>query len=79
MNEPGQVGPAWNRVLKADRPVVLECYTDPDVPPMPPHVSVAQAKSYLMAILKGDVDAPGVISHSLRDFVDQMLPHKDDR
>lgn len=79
VNDPEQVGPAWEEALQADRPVVLECYTDPDVPPLPPHVSFEQAKSYLMAMLKGDSDARGVISHSLRDFVEQMLPHKDDR
>ena len=38
------VGPAWDEALAADRPVVLEMVTDPNVPPLPPHVTVKQAQ-----------------------------------
>src|SRR5439155_25104100 len=37
---PDAVGPAWDRALAADRPVVLEAITDPDVPPLPPHITL---------------------------------------
>ncbi|MBV8599881.1 MAG: thiamine pyrophosphate-requiring protein, partial [Actinobacteria bacterium] len=30
---------AWEEALHADRPVVLEVKTDPDVPPLPPHIT----------------------------------------
>jgi len=33
---PDEVGPAWDRALAADRPVVLEVLVDPDVPLLPP-------------------------------------------
>jgi pyruvate dehydrogenase (quinone) len=36
VTEPGELEDAWNRALAADRPVVLEVRTDPDVPLLPP-------------------------------------------
>ena len=36
MTDPAQLGSAWDRALAADRPVVLEVLTDPDVPLLPP-------------------------------------------
>src|SRR4051794_41083154 len=36
VEDPTELGPAWDRALAADRPVVLEVRTDPDVPLMPP-------------------------------------------
>jgi pyruvate dehydrogenase (quinone) len=36
VDDPADVGPAWDRALTADRPVVLEVLTDPDVPLLPP-------------------------------------------
>ncbi len=41
---PDDVGPAWEEALSADRPVVLDARTDPNVPPLPPHISFEQAK-----------------------------------
>ena len=32
--------PAWDEALAADRPVVLEVKTDPEVPPLPPHITL---------------------------------------
>jgi pyruvate dehydrogenase (quinone) len=36
VTDPAQLGSAWDRALAADRPVVLEVLTDPDVPLLPP-------------------------------------------
>ncbi len=77
VDEPDQIAGAWDRALQADRPVLLEVYTDPDVPPLPPHISFEQAKAYLKSMLKGDADAGGVIAHSVREFAEQLVPHKD--
>jgi pyruvate dehydrogenase (quinone) len=44
----------WRHALEADRPVVLEVKTDPNVPPLPPHVTASQAKAFLAAFAKGD-------------------------
>jgi pyruvate dehydrogenase (quinone) len=39
VDDPGHVGHAWDQAFAADRPVVIEAFTDPDVPPLPPHIS----------------------------------------
>jgi hypothetical protein len=31
--------PDWDRALAADRPTLLEMVTDPNVPPLPPHIT----------------------------------------
>ena len=77
VDQPDDVGPAWDEALRADRPVVLEVYTDPEMPPMPPHVSLEQAKSYLTALRKGDPEALDMIRASARDFLAQWWPKRD--
>jgi pyruvate dehydrogenase (quinone) len=68
VDRPEQVGPAWDAALAADRPTVLDIYTDPDVPPLPPHVSFKQARAYAESVLKGDPDASGSVRASLKEL-----------
>src|SRR5919201_171572 len=44
IDSPEQVPGAWDEALAADGPVLLEAITDPEVPPLPPHVTFEQAK-----------------------------------
>ncbi|MFZ0256355.1 MAG: thiamine pyrophosphate-requiring protein, partial [Gammaproteobacteria bacterium] len=74
VTDPNAVGPAWDQALAADRPVVIEAYTDPDVPPLPPHIHFDQARAYMSALFKGDPDAMGIIKASAKEFIDQLLP-----
>jgi pyruvate dehydrogenase (quinone) len=69
VSQPEQVAPAWDLALAADRPTVIEAVTDPDIPFLPPHVTLKQAKAYATALLKGDPDAFGVIKASLREML----------
>jgi pyruvate dehydrogenase (quinone) len=59
------VGPAWDEALAADRPFVIDAVVDPDVPPLPPHITFEQARSMTTALLEGDPDARGVLRQSL--------------
>ncbi|MCE8031681.1 thiamine pyrophosphate-requiring protein [Billgrantia tianxiuensis] len=54
MREPDDIDRVWNEALTADRPVVINAYTDGDIAPLPPHIEFEQAKSYLASMLKGD-------------------------
>jgi pyruvate dehydrogenase (quinone) len=67
VDDPDRVGPAWDEALAADRPVVYEAIVDPDVPPLPPHISLDQAKAMTQALLKGDPDRRAVIRQTLRE------------
>lgn len=76
VDSPDKVGPAWDQALNADRPVVLEAYTDPDVPPLPPHITLKQAKAYMSALAKGDANAFGIIKASIKEWADGVLPRR---
>jgi pyruvate dehydrogenase (quinone) len=65
VDAPEALADAWDRALSADRPVVLDVVTDPDVPPLPPHVTLKQARSFGMALLAGDPHEAGIVSQAL--------------
>ncbi|MDO0946882.1 thiamine pyrophosphate-requiring protein [Chromohalobacter israelensis] len=65
---PEQIGNAWDQALVNDRPTILDFHTDPDVPPIPPHIEKKQAKAYMSAMLHGDPDALETIKASARQF-----------
>ncbi|AHC82744.1 MULTISPECIES: thiamine pyrophosphate-requiring protein [Pseudomonas] len=67
---------AWERALAADRPVLIEFKTDPDVPPLPPHIKLEQAKKFASSLLKGDPDQAGVIVQTARQVLGSVLPGK---
>jgi pyruvate dehydrogenase (quinone) len=54
VNTPEQIVPALEQALAADRPVVIECHTDPEVPPLPPHITFKEAKNFMSSIMHGD-------------------------
>jgi pyruvate dehydrogenase (quinone) len=76
VDTPEAVGPAWDEALAADRPVVYEAVTDPDVPPLPPHITVAQAKALSSALLSGDPHARGIVAQSFKQKVQEFLPSR---
>ncbi|RJF95667.1 thiamine pyrophosphate-requiring protein [Noviherbaspirillum saxi] len=76
VDRPEQVGPAWEAALSSRCPTVLEMVTDPDVPPLPPHISAKQAKAYMTAMLHRDPDALGTVIASAREWWDSMFPGK---
>ena len=68
VDRPNELAGAWEAALSADRPTILDVYTDPDVPPLPPHVSFKQARAYAESILKGDPDAAGIVRASVKEL-----------
>lgn len=76
VDHPEQVGSAIDAALAADRPVLLEAYTDPDVPTLPPHITFQQAHKFMATLLKGDPDEKGIISQTARNMAETILPHK---
>src|SRR5205823_5508523 len=68
VDRPDAIGAAWERALAADRPTILDIYGDPNVPPLPPHVTLKQARAYTESILKGDLDAKAIVRSSLKEL-----------
>jgi pyruvate dehydrogenase (quinone) len=52
IDQADEVANGWKRALSAKRPVLIEFVTDPDVPPLPPHISFDEAKRYMHALPK---------------------------
>jgi pyruvate dehydrogenase (quinone) len=68
------VGQAWDQALASDRPTVLEMITDPNVPPLPPHIKLDQAKSYMSALLSGDPNSTATVIASAKEWWASMFP-----
>jgi pyruvate dehydrogenase (quinone) len=61
VESPDELSDAWARALSAGRPAVLDVVTDPDVPPIPPHITVEEAKKLAHALWQGDPAAGDII------------------
>jgi pyruvate dehydrogenase (quinone) len=76
VDHPDHVAAAWDEALAADRPVILEARTDPNVPPLPPHITVEEALHFMSMIPK-EPELASVIKGSARQMLAAMLPgHK---
>jgi pyruvate dehydrogenase (quinone) len=76
VEHPDHIGPSWEQAFAADRPFLFEAVTDPDVPPLPPHISVEQAKAFATSVLRGDANALGFLKQTLKDVVSTVLPRR---
>ncbi|MGZ4660356.1 MAG: thiamine pyrophosphate-dependent enzyme, partial [Arthrobacter sp.] len=76
VQDPDDVGPAWEKALATDRPTLLDVRTDPDIPPIPPHATFEQARNSAEAMIKGDDSAWGVVKEGVKTKIQEFLPHK---
>ena len=76
VDKPEDIGKAWDEALSAGRPVVYDVITDPDVPPLPPHITVEQAKAFVSSFVKGDEDRFGFAKAAMKDMVESVLPRR---
>ena len=76
VDDPKDLGEAWDEALAADRPCVLEVKTDPEIAPLPPHISFKEAKKFMFSMAK-DEDAGHVIADTARQVVNAVL-HKEE-
>jgi pyruvate dehydrogenase (quinone) len=73
-DNPAEVATAWREALAADRPVVLEFKTDPEVPPLPSHITFEQAKSFMSTVVKGDPKEGSMLAGVARQVLSSILP-----
>jgi pyruvate dehydrogenase (quinone) len=72
VDDPVDLESAWHAALQADCPVLIEVKTDPTVPPLPPHITAAQAKAFMAAFAKGDHELGGIMRRSAKQFVGEI-------
>lgn len=68
VDDPEDLGAAWDRALSAGRPCVLEVKTDAEVPPLPPHIKFSQAQSFMTTAMKGDPAEMDMIKGSIKQL-----------
>jgi pyruvate dehydrogenase (quinone) len=71
-----ELGPAWDQALAANRPVVLDVRCDPNIPPIPPHVSFEQMKSTAESLLRGDPEAWEMVARGIKTKVAEFVPRQ---
>lgn len=75
VDDPSRVAAAWDEALNADRPVILEARTDPNVPPLPPHITLQQAKAFLSS-LPTEPERASVILGSAKEMLASIIPSR---
>ncbi len=78
VTRPEEVPKAWERALKADGPVLLEFVTDPQIPPLPPHVRPSMLKKTLTGLAQGDEDAVGIAVKGFKGKWSEFSEHAKD-
>jgi len=73
VDTPEGVGPALDDALAAGRPALVEFVTDPEVPPLPPHIRFEQAKEFAHALAGGDPAGPRMVRHALRGKLAELI------
>jgi len=76
VDHPDQIADAWHQALSSDRPFLLEAVTDPSVPPLPPHITLKQAKAMMFSLGKGDPDFASVVQQTLKDKLADFVPSR---
>jgi pyruvate dehydrogenase (quinone) len=66
---PEDIGPGFEKAFKMRRPVIIDAHSDPDVPPLPPHITFKQAKGYMFSMFKGDPNELGIIKQSAKQLI----------
>jgi pyruvate dehydrogenase (quinone) len=67
VERPEDILNAWKEAFAEPGPVVIEFVTDPDVPPLPPHITFAQARAFMSSVASGDRNAAGMVRQALRE------------
>ena len=74
VDDPNDIAAAWKAAFAADRPTLIEAITDPNVPPLPPHISFKQARQFMFSMAKGDPNLIGVMKESIEQVAEGILP-----
>jgi pyruvate dehydrogenase (quinone) len=77
VDNPDRMGAAWDEALASDVPVVLEVKTDPEVPPLPPHITFDQAKKFTSMLFKDDPEEKHLLKDTARQVLASILPGKE--
>ena len=74
VERPEEIASAWQAALACDRPFLIDAVTDPEEPPLPPHITFEQARKFMASVGAAPrAGAPGAVN-ALREKVDEFVP-----
>jgi pyruvate dehydrogenase (quinone) len=73
VERPEQVRTAWEQAFATGGPVVIDAVCDPNVPPLPPHVTWKQSTALLSSLLKGDPDAGQIVRQIVKSKAVELV------
>ncbi|HEX2964342.1 MAG TPA: thiamine pyrophosphate-requiring protein [Syntrophorhabdaceae bacterium] len=76
LTSPKDIDQALDQAFASRIPFVINAYCDPEVPPLPPHITFEQAKNFLSAIYHGDEGGLHLIKTSVAQMMGSWLPHE---
>lgn len=77
VDDPDDLGKAWDTALAAGRPAVLDVRCDPEMPPIPPHATYEQGKELLTALAKGDPARWHIMMQGMKAKAQEFVPHRE--
>lgn len=75
IDHPNDIASGLDEALAADRPCLVEAITDPEVPPLPPHITFEQAVHFWKSVFKGDPSKWHMIKQSFKEMVENYVSH----
>ena len=72
VNDPEKLADGWREALSCGKPCVLEVYADPNVPPLAPHITLAQAKNFMSSMVT-EPELGSVVKNTVKEVVASVL------
>lgn len=76
LERPEDIGPMLDEAWRWNRPVVINAYTDPNVPPLPPHITFEQARNYMSMLLR-EPAAAGIAAQTAKGMMARYFHRAD--
>ena len=73
VDDPAQIGNVLDQALSVDGPVIVDAIVDPFTPPMPPKVTVDQARKFAESLIKGEPNRKQIALTVLSDKVRELV------
>lgn len=75
-DDPEKIAETWRAALASDKPCIVEFRADPDVPPLPPHITLEDAKNFL-TMLRDEPNFKSVVVNSAKQIFARVMPGKE--
>ena len=75
VERPSELADALDDAFSGNGPTVIDAVVDPEIPPLPPHVSLEQAANIAKALAKGDPEGAGIVRKTLSTRLAELVRH----